>query len=277
MTDPVAFQIGRLTIRWYGVMVALGFLAAFQLVQHRGKRRGFGAGPAGDLTFVLMLGGLIGARALYVVQNWSSEFSGRWFEALRIDHGGLVFYGGFIGAAVAGGVMCRLRKWHFAEAADLVAPALALGHALGRIGCLINGCCFGRPWEGVYAVRYPVSSGVLDVHVHRGLVGADAVAALPVFPVQLIAAVANIALCLFLLYIEPRMRRRGQLFACYLVLYSATRFTIEYLRGDYLQMVGPFTPAQTICLALFPIGLAWSIWALRAAPSTAVTTPQPEQ
>jgi len=277
MTDPVAFQLGRLTIRWYGVMVALGFLAAFQLVQHRGKRRGFGAGPAGDLTFVLMLGGLIGARVLYVMQNWSTEFSGRWLEALRIDHGGLVFYGGFIGAAIAGGAMCRFRKWRFADAADLVAPALAIGHALGRIGCLINGCCFGHPWQAGLAVRYPVSSGVLDVHIHKGLLGAAATAALPVFPVQAVAAAANLALCGLLLCIEPRMRRSGQLFACYLVLYSCTRFAIEFLRGDYIHRVGVFTPAQVICVALFPIGLAWLLWAVRGSPKETAGQGRPEQ
>lgn len=277
MIDPVAFQIGRLTIRWYGVMVALGFLAAFQLIQYRGKRRGFGSGPAGDLTFVLMLGGMVGARALYVMQNWSSEFSGRWLETVRIDHGGLVFYGGFIGAAVAGGAMCRIKKWRCVDAADLVAPALAIGHALGRVGCFINGCCFGRPWDGVFAIRYPASSGILGVQIHKGLVESDAAAALPVFPVQIIATVTNLALCLFLLYIEPKMRRRGQLFACYLVFYSGTRFAIEFLRGDYTQQVGPFTPAQVICLVLFPIGLAWSIWALGTEPSTADANPQPRQ
>lgn len=273
--DPIAFHIGPQPIRWYGVMVALAFLGGFYFVQVRAVRSGFGASRAADLSFMAMVGGIVGGRLLYVAMYWS-EFRHDLVEILRIDHGGLVFYGGFLGGLSAVVIASRLRHWSLLTVGDLLAPVLPLAHAIGRVGCFLNGCCFGGPWQGGGAVRYPPSvslhsgetfvSSVFAVQRHQGLLAYGATECLPVFPVQLVAAGVNVAICAALLVIEPRLKRQGQLFAYYLLLYTAGRFFTEFGRGDYLNTFGPFTPAQAICFALFPCGLCWLFWARRRAP-----------
>jgi phosphatidylglycerol:prolipoprotein diacylglycerol transferase len=182
MTDPVALQLGPLSIRWYGVFVALGFLAGYQVLQRRARALGLGPQVAPDVTLAAMVGGIVGARLLYVVQNWEEEFGGNLLDAFAVWHGGLVFYGGFLGAVAAVVLWGRHKRWPLLAIGDMVAPALPLGHVLGRIGCLLNGCCFGRPWDGPLGVAYPgrTADGLLNgpLYVQRALgwVPADATA-----------------------------------------------------------------------------------------------------
>ena len=283
MLHPEAFHLGPLTIRWYGIMVALGFLAGYLLVTSRAAKRSVPTDVAADLVFWCMLGGIGGARLLYVLQNWNAEFSGRWLEALRIDHGGLVFYGGLIGASVVLALVCARKAVSLAVAADLIAPALALGHAIGRLGCFLNGCCFGRPWDHAGAVQYapPPATGVLYVQQGQGKLAELATVPLPVFPIQLVSTAVNIAIFLVLLLVlERRVRRPGQLFTLYVMLYAVSRFVVEFGRGDYLDLVGLITPAQLICMILFPLGAAGYIWLGRrppqAPPGPRAEAPEPE-
>ena len=254
--DPIAFHLGPLSIRWYGICVALAFLAGFHVVQWRAARSGFGRAAAADLALLAMLGGIVGARALYVWENWP-DFRGHLLETVRIDHGGLVYYGGLIGAALAVTAACRWKSRSALEAGDLFAPGLALAQAVGRIGCFLNGCCFGHPWSGFAGVRYPSATGVAFVQSQKGLIAGAVGEALPVFPVQLVLALMNLALSMILIEAEKRLQYKGALFGLYVVTYSGARFFVEFARGDYLDGVGPFTPAQAICLVLFPVGLIW--------------------
>lgn len=236
--NPVAFEIGRFAIRWYGVFVALGFLAGFYLMQHRAGRTSIGRGAAADLVLLAMLGGVVGARVLYVLQHWA-EFSATPWEIIRVDHGGLVFYGGFLGAVIVLVATCAWRSLSMPLVADLFAPVLPLGHAFGRVGCFLNGCCHGKPASGALAVRY---TG-----------GGD-----PVFPIQLVSSVMNLSICVVLLLAERRVKRRGQLFALYLMLYGAGRFLVEFGRGDVARGAWGLTSAQVLCLFVLPAGvLAW--------------------
>jgi len=270
--SPVAFELGPLTIRWYGIFVALGFLAGFALVQYRAPRHGFRREAAADLVFAAMLGGIVGARLFYVLQNWRVEFSGNLLEIVRIDHGGLVFYGGFFGAVAALALLCRRRSWAWQEVADLLAPALPLGHAFGRVGCFLNGCCFGRPWSGWGAVRYPAlvdgqwANAVLHVQVQKGLLPPGAAASLPVFPVQLVSAAMNLVICGVLLGMERQRHPRGALFAVYLGLYGLGRFAVEFGRGDQAHFCG-VSPAQLICLPLVAVAALWMVRLYRRAGS----------
>ncbi|OGV76704.1 MAG: prolipoprotein diacylglyceryl transferase [Lentisphaerae bacterium RIFOXYB12_FULL_65_16] len=262
--DPVAFHLGSLTIRWYGVFVALGFLAGFLLAQARAGKLGLDSNVAADIVLAAMVGGILGARLLYVAQSWS-EYRGQPLEIIRIDHGGLVFNGGVIGAMVALYGLCRIRSLSPRVVGDLLAPALPLGHALGRVGCYLNGCCFGHPYSGAGAVHYPAEGSVLYVQAQQHLVAAGATECLPVFPIQLVSAAVNLALCAILLYLGTRIKSRGLLFPLYLILFAVTRFCIEFGRGDYLDRVGPLTPAQAVCLVLLPAGITWFVVAWRSA------------
>ena len=252
--DPVALEIGPIAIRWYGIFVALGFLTGLLYVQHRAHKSGFGGERASNLVFLGLIGGLIGARLFYVFTNWA-HFRDVPLEILRLDQGGLVFYGGLIGGAITLVAACLISKIPMGFLADLLIPGLPLGHALGRIGCFLNGCCFGKPTRGFCAVQYGPDSPTARVHEYHELIPAAAYAPLPVFPVQLLAAACNVGIFVFLLWIERRLKFRGQLMGTYLVVYGFYRFLIEFLRGDYVH-AGLLTPAQEVSLIMIPAGIA---------------------
>ena len=252
--DPVAFHLGPLTIRWYGICVAVGFLVGFQWVQFRAPRFGIDRDTAANLVLLAMGGGILGGRVLYVVHNWG-YFSRRLAEIPRVDHGGLVFYGGFLGTSAALYTAVRLKRYSTGDVADLFVSALPLSHAIGRVGCFLNGCCFGHPARGSFAVSYPPGSEVMAVQKTLGLLPRGASECLPVFPVQLLSVLVNVSVFLVLLFVQKHRRRRGELIAAYLALFPLGRFLVELGRGDYVDRVGPLTPAQLICIVLFPLGV----------------------
>mgnify|MGYP001386912772 CR=1 FL=1 len=272
MTDPVAFQIGRLSIRWYGIFVALGFLAGYHLIQRRARRLGLPVQAAPDVALAAMVGGIAGARILYVVQNWSEEFSATPLDALAVWHGGLVFYGGFLGALITVVCWSLRQRWPLLTVGDMAAPGLALGHAFGRIGCFLNGCCFGYPAAGALGVTYPglTRDGYINgpLHVQRllGEVAPDATVCVPVFPIQLVEAAGNLLLCGLLLGLDRRPALRGRLFPLYLLLYAILRFLVEFARGDYLSRSAGLTSAQWLCLVLFLAAIVWLVWNPGAPP-----------
>lgn len=160
-----------------------------------------------------------------------------------VHHGGLVFHGGFLVATAAGFVWCAWKKAPGWTLSDILAPGLALGHALGRIGCLLNGCCFGRRCEMPWAWRYP--SG----HETHGI---------PVHPTQLYEAALCLALAGGLAWGFGRRRFEGQIFAVYLVAYGILRGLVELYRGDYpasALTLGVFTPAHWVSVGLLMMGI----------------------
>ncbi|OPZ09772.1 MAG: Prolipoprotein diacylglyceryl transferase [candidate division BRC1 bacterium ADurb.BinA292] len=266
--DPVAFRLGPLAVRWYGICVALGFVAGFVLIERRARRRGIAREAVSDLVLSAMVGGILGARALYVLQNWR-DYAASPLDIIRIDQGGLVFFGGLLGGTAAVWLATRVKGLRPGDVADLCAPALGLGHAIGRVGCYLNGCCFGHAWNGPLALRYPPDSGVIEAQVRNGELPLGAAAALPAFPLQLVESAANLIICAVLLALERRMKRPGQLLFLYAALYGIARFLVEFGRADYESRLGPFTPAQVVSLLLVPAGLAAFLWLqYRRRPAT---------
>lgn len=279
MIDPVAFSIGPLAVRWYGICVAVGLVAGFNLQLWRAQKYGFTQDQVSDITFLAMGAGLVGARLLYVIRFWQQEFAGRFLDVFKIHQGGLVFYGGFLGAILALALLARRRRWPFWRLADLLAPALALGHAFGRIGCLINGCCFGFPYDGPGAVCYPAFVGgflnsVVAVQAEQGVLTPtrDTLWSAPTFPLEAVAAIGNILICLLLLWMEKRQWFRQRLFLAYIVMYTVGRFLLEFGRGDYLAKTAGLTPAQITCLWLLPLVAAFyagaALWQRRHPHTT---------
>ncbi len=279
MISPIAFSLGKVTVRWYGVCAALGLIAGYQLQQWRCGKYGVKAGDVSDLTFICMLAGVVGARAAYVIRFWEDFADAGLMEIFMVNHGGLVFYGGFILAAIAGIVFCRLRRLPLFKMMDIMAPALPLAHAIGRIGCLINGCCFGFVYRGPFAVLYRNGDGIVQrIQQAQGLLEPDAVDPLPTFPIEGVAALTNLAICGLLLLLERRGLARNRLFLVYGLVYSVTRFLTEFGRGDYLLPPGALTPAQVTCLWLAPlmlISLVASYLYKRRKPSDGGTDGQP--
>jgi phosphatidylglycerol---prolipoprotein diacylglyceryl transferase len=253
----ICFKLGALTIHWYGVFMALGFLAGLANWVWLGRGRGRNAAFASDLLFWIMVFGLLGARVAYVLTNLSS-YAARPYAVFFVHEGGLVYYGGFIGVALALPVFARRRGVSVLALYDFVVTSLPLAHALGRIGCFLNGCCFGRPWGGCAAVRFPHGTLPWWAHVDAGLIPRTALCSAAVHPVQLYEAACNLLLYGLLVALYRRRPRDGMLTALYLVLYPAARFGLEALRGDARPTWASLSLGQWISLALMLTGLA--VW-----------------
>ena len=266
----ILLQIGPLTLKAYGAMMALGFAAAWYAMVRLGRGTRRDADYCATLCVVLMLSGVAGARLAYVAEHWTAEFAGHPWRIVRIDQGGVMFYGGVAAATLALLLFVRRRRDRLFEVADLVLVALPLGHAFGRIGCFLHGCCHGRVWHGPLAVVFPADSPAWDVQCAARQILPTAPRSLPVVPTQLFEAAANLALfaCLYVLY--PRVKRRsGVVAAIYLLAYPAIRFAIEPFRGDIRMPVGPFSVGQAASLVLFAFGALLLAWRLRARPEPA--------
>jgi phosphatidylglycerol---prolipoprotein diacylglyceryl transferase len=255
---PIALHAGALTVTWYGVMVALGFMAGLWSAGRRAPRAGIAGEKIIDLGPWLIGGAILGARALYVVSYWQESFAGGpWWEIFAVWKGGLVFYGGLIGASLAGIFYSRAKSLPLWGVADILAPSIALGHAIGRIGCLLNGCCYGRACSLPWAIRYPAGH---QTHPLKS-------PATPVHPTQVYESLLNLALYAGLAWLFRRRRFSGQVFAAYLISYAALRSFVEMFRGDYPQyyLGGLVTPGQLVSLGVLIAGLAL-LWRLPRQP-----------
>lgn len=253
---PIAFELGTFPIHWYGVMMTLAFFVGLWTASRRGRRDGISAEHVLDLGTWLLLGTIVGARALHVITYWREVYADKpWTEIFMIQHGGLVFYGGLIGAALACLIFCRLKKLPLWKVADALAPSIALGYVFGRIGCLLNGCCFGRVCHLPWAIRYPNESEVWRLHYQAGLTGLNDWSA-PVHPTQIYDSLLNLVLYLGLAWLYRRKQFNGQVFAAYLMCYAITRSIVETFRGDYTaaHLHAGLTPAHLVSIAIFAAG-----------------------
>lgn len=263
---PIAFHLGTLPIRWYGLMMATAFFAGLWTATRRARATAISTDTIADLTLWLMAGSILGARIVYVTTYWNQEFANQPFsEVFMIQHGGLVFYGGLLGAISVGGGYLRWKKLPFWQVADIMAPSIALGSVFGRIGCLLNGCCYGRvcslPWAITFTnpQAHELSGTPLQTPLH---------------PTELYDALLNLLLYLGLAWGFRRRRFDGQIFALYLVGYAICRSTVELFRGDYPAdhiHAGLFTSAQLLSAPIFVAGLA--CWAWRSRQTAAPVRP----
>ncbi len=246
----IAFNLGGLTIYWYGILVALGFLAGIWTASRRGLRDGIAAETVVDIGPWIIVGALIGARLLYVISYWREQFASKpiW-EILAVRHGGLVFYGGLIGASIAVLFFARVRNLPLWRLADLLAPSISLGQAFGRLGCLMNGCCYGRATNLPWAIHYPATHETFGSGVH---------------PTQVYESILDLGLYALLAQLFRRRHFEGQVFATYLVGYALLRAFVECFRGDYLvyYLGGWATPAQLVSAGILAAGL-YLFWKLR--------------
>ena len=239
---PDFFHIGPLDIHTYGVLVALGFLAGIGVTARRAPREGLRPEQISDLGVWLILAGMLGGKLFHVMFFWP-DFQAAWrAEGLRSLREGFVFYGGFIGAILAAIVYTRRKKLPLWKVADVCAPSVALGHALGRLGCFFNGCCYGQPCRLPWAVNFPAP------HIMHGI---------PVHPTQLYEVAGNFALFAGLSVYYRHKKFDGQIWWLYVLLYGALRFTIEFFRGDYdVHYFGTLTIAHLIAIVMMMVALA---------------------
>ncbi len=254
---PILFHLGSFPVHSYGVMIALAFVFGLWTATLRARREKISAEIIGDVTLWIMIGAILGARAVYVATYWQDEFASQPLtEIFAIWHGGLVFYGGFIGATAAAMIYLRWKKLPLWKIADALAPSIALGSVFGRTGCLLNGCCYGRACDLPWAISFPA-----DNPLHPPTT--------PVHPTEIYDALLNLGLYFFLAWLFRRKKFDGQIFATYLMCYAVTRSFVEYFRGDYTNLhyhLG-LTPAQWISVPIFAAGLALAAILSRRAPA----------
>ena len=250
---PFILHLGRFEITGYGLMMMVGFLVASWLVQLELRRRGLREEYASDATLAAVIGGIIGAKLWYVVLTAD--------PAALLSRGGLVWYGGFLGGALAVWLNGLRLKVPTAWTAHLVAPALAGAYALGRIGCFLVNDDYGRPTTLPWGMKFPQGmppSTVANLRdqFHVALpADLDPSTVLAVHPTQIYEAILMLAAFAVLWSLRGRDKGTGWLFGLYLVLAGTERFVIEVLRAKDDRFLGPFTIAQLVSVILVGIGL----------------------
>lgn len=262
----VAFSLLGFDFYWYGVLLAAAFIAGLMNATWLGRRTGRPFPLFSDLLFWVVVGGIVGARLTYVAANWN-EFSPNLLMILNLRGGGLVFYGGLVGAIAAYLLFVRHYKERVWALGDIAITSLPLGHALGRVGCFMQGCCHGTPSESAFRVLYPPDSPVWSSQVHAGLIERTSPACLPVHPVQLYETAANFLVWIALVVFLRRPHREGRIVALYMMLYALVRFSMEFFRGDErLRTMAHLSLAQLTSVALFVVGLIiWYVVGTRTA------------
>jgi phosphatidylglycerol:prolipoprotein diacylglycerol transferase len=257
---PFVFHIGNFGLPTYGLLISLAFLAGLWIASRLGRRLGLNADAVMNLGIYAAIAGIVGAKLLmilfdlrYFLDNPSEIFSLNTFRA------GGIFYGGFILALVVAFFYMRRMNLPGLATADVFAPAVALGHSIGRVGCFAAGCCWGAPSHHFGAVTFTNPEAHRIVGVPLGV---------PLYPTQLYEAAAELAIFFVLLARFKRPHRPGAVIGLYLVLYSLARFLVEFVRAhdEANPYYGPFVAEQWIALGLMALG-AWLI--LRRASARA--------
>jgi phosphatidylglycerol:prolipoprotein diacylglycerol transferase len=246
--DILGFTVPSFTLHTYGVLLAIAFLAGLYVASRHAKRAGLDASRITDMAVWVLIAGLLGAKVLLVFLDWR-YFSRSPQDILTIFQSGGVFYGGLIGGLLVAWWYVKRYKLPGWSTADVLAPGVVLGQAIGRLGCFAAGCCWGKPADVPWAVVFT------DVYAARQ-VGTPLDS--PLHPSQLYESVAAFLIFLFLLWLAPRKRFDGQVVLAYVALYSAVRFGLEFLRGDPDRgtwFYGALSTSQVIALFLL-LGMA---------------------
>ena len=253
-------------------MLALGTLAGVLVAIRLAKKDGVKADTIIDLGFWTVISGIAGAKLWFIVQNWG-EFSDKWDLVVNF-RSGLVFYGGLLGAAAAAIIYVRVKRLQVLKTLDIIAPTAALGLAFGRIGCFLNGCCYGRLTTSAIGMHFPkvlsggeiVGSPVFVDQLNRAqpLVTTQDVVSQAVIPSQLIGSAG--ALVVFALMLLSRRWRKyyGEQTALLFILYPVARFIVEATRGDNSPVLWGLTVPQVFSIMAFVLALAGLV-ALRTA------------
>lgn len=255
----ILVQWGPFTVFSYGVMLVAAFLVVAWLMERDAKRlpplRAVLKPPQViDWACLVMLSGVVGARLLFIAKYWEVFRVHPW-EMLAIWHGGLIWYGGFFGGLLTVVVYARVIGVSFLRMMDQCIPYIPLAHAIGRLGCFLNGCCYGKITHAWYGVTFPGHPG-------------------PRIPTQIIEAMLLCALFMALRRLQRTsvMNRRGRIFALYLVGYGLLRFAVEFLRGDQTVLWFGLTVQQDVSLVLVAGGCLLWMGARRSALPTGAST-----
>ena len=241
----VLFEIPGVGIKifGYGLMLFFAFVGSMNIAARRARREKIDPEIVYDL-------------AIYVFQYWGVRVHGFW-EIFEIWKGGIVLYGSILGGTAGFFFYRSLRTFPLVPMLDVIAPALAFGIAIGRIGCFLNGCCYGDTCHLPWAVEFPKGSPPWDAEVARNMIRPDAAHSLPLHPTQLYSTIDGLLLFVLLSAYFPIRRRDGEVMALLMVTYPITRFLIEQIRNDEGVWAAGMTISQLISVGIFAAGLVY--------------------
>jgi phosphatidylglycerol---prolipoprotein diacylglyceryl transferase len=303
---PQLFRVFDAGAPSYFILLATGFLFATVIAALWARRLGHNPDALIDLGIAMAFAGVVGARLLHVLAdgffwdyvhlctdpslvNWpitraecaSPAYAGVWDAAKNVCHpsqpscwawanfmgGGLAYYGGFLGAAPVGYYLCRRDNIPFWKTADVAGFVIPLGLAFGRMGCLLAGCCFGKPTDASLGLVFPPHSGASEWQHKAGLLRGADLASLAVHPTQIYESALSLAIAFAcLLWVHPRKRYHGQVFLAFVALYSIARFGLEFLRSDDRGGLVGLSTSQLIGVGLLAL-CAFAHLRLRPAPA----------
>jgi phosphatidylglycerol---prolipoprotein diacylglyceryl transferase len=265
---PTLFEVFGYAFNAYPTMLGLAFITGTLLASRSSERFGGGYALNPQVGIWAFLGALIGAKAFYILQYRSPQDIWR---ALLIWQPGLVYYGGLLGGLGAVAICLRIQKAPLLKIGDIGALYLPLGQAITRIGCFLNGCCWGTTCSMPWCVRFPPGSNAFNQHVRAHLITRNAEASLPVHPTQLYMMLGLLVVFAIQWAYLRRKRFDGALCLSYMVLYGLLRFVVEFYRADSARSLWGLTVSQAISAALIGSGLAGfaavTLWA-RLCPSS---------
>lgn len=243
---PILFEIGSWPIYSYGVLLALAYLVGLQLAVVRARRHGLDGAKIMDFGIYIIIAALVGAKLMLLIIDFN-YFRQQPREILSVVRAGGVFYGGLIAALLVGLLLVRRYKLPAWTTADMIAPGIALGHIVGRLGCLLAGCCYGKPTDMPWGITFTNPTAAANVGTPLGV---------PLHPTQLYDAGAEFLILVFLLWFERRGRPfPGRTFWLYMTLYGVARFIVEMFRGDQRGMVLWMSTSQFVSLCIVPLGI----------------------
>jgi phosphatidylglycerol:prolipoprotein diacylglycerol transferase len=288
--ELLTFRIGeaQVSVAWvpvfgYGFMLFMGFLAASWAGTRRAIKAGLDGGIVYDVAMMILFAGIIGARIFYCIKYPERVFGGKhglgelFIAAINLTQGGLVFYGGMILGTVAYFVFCKKKSINPLLLADVIVPAIFVGLAFGRIGCFLNGCCFGDLCAQGWAVQFPQGSVPYQALLQRGLIEPGAAFSPGLHPSQLYSSLNAFVLAAVTAFYTKYKTRNGAVLALGWLLYPITRYGLEILRSDELNVIvslkaflfwgpeianfqSPFTISQWISIGLLTSGIIFTFW-----------------
>ena len=242
--DPIALTIGSFSIRWYGVMVVIAIAFLIIWSAHFTRKAGYSSDFVYGAALWALPFGIIGAKVVHVVDSLSYYVTR---PSEMLNPAGLAIFGAILGGVLGLYIYCRVKRTPFAPLADVIAPGIILAQAIGRIGCTINGCCYGvsssLPWAVTWT--HPNSYAPLGIAVH---------------PTQIYELLWDLVVFVILWWLlRGRLKQPGSLFAAYLALYSLGSFLIRFLRGDVSNFAGMFNEGQIISLIVFVVATGFLV------------------
>jgi phosphatidylglycerol:prolipoprotein diacylglycerol transferase len=260
---PRLFDLGPFTIYTYGVLLAAAFLLGLKLATARARRRGLDPAKVLDLGIYIIVAAIVGGKVLLLVTDFQT-FRANPAEVLSLARSGGVFYGGLILAVLVAAWYMRRHALPLWPTFDAYAPGIALGHAVGRVGCFMAGCCWGHATTLPWGITFtdPFTGSYVGTPLGT-----------PLHPTQIYEVLAETAILMFLLWLERGRGRNfaGRTFWTYILLYGLSRYVIEFFRGDPRGTVWVFSTSQFISVLLVPLSVIMLAWLSNREPGTAGT------